>query len=93
MFPIQPRCRCKCDEKLAPIRVRTTICHTQDARACVFQRWMYFILELLAIDGAAASSSSGRIASLEHKVGNDTVENDIVVVTPLSQRLKILAGL
>lgn len=84
MFPIQPRRRCKRDKKLASIRIRTTICHTQNASPSVFQRWVYFVLELLPIDGAAASASSRWIASLEHEIGDDAMENNIVVVTSLS---------
>lgn len=80
MLPVQPRGRGQGNEELASIRVGTTVCHTQDARPCMFQAVVDFVCELFTVDGATASTGSGRIACLKHEVGDDAVEDDIVVV-------------
>ena len=80
MLPIQPGGRGQSDKELASIRIRTIVSHTQDTRASMFQVGVDFICKLFAVDGATASTGSGRIACLEHEVGDDAVEDDVVVV-------------
>lgn len=80
MLPVQPGGRGQGNEELASIRIGTTVRHTQDARSCMFQVGVYFVCELFAVDGATASTGSGRITSLEHEVGDDAMEDDVVVV-------------
>lgn len=80
MLPVQPGSRSQSNEELASIRVGTAVCHTQDARPRVFQAGVDFVCELFAVNGATASTGSGRIACLKHEVGDDAVEDDVVVV-------------
>lgn len=46
----------------------------------MFQVGVDFVCEFFAVDGATASTGSGRIACLKHEVGDDAVEDDVVVV-------------
>lgn len=80
MLPVQPGGRSQGNEELASIRVGTAVCHTQDARPCMFQASVDFICELFAVDGATALTGSGRIACLKHEVGDDAVEDVVVEV-------------
>lgn len=80
MLPVQPGSRGQGNEELASIRIGTTVRHTQDARPRMFQFSVDFVCKLFAIDGATASTGSGRIACLEHEVGDDAVEDDVIVV-------------
>ena len=59
----------------------------------MLQRCMDLVLEFVAVDGASASSCLGRVAALNHEVWDDSVKDDIVVVTPLNQGTKVSAGL
>ena len=59
----------------------------------MLQGWINLVFEFLAVDGAAASTSAGRITGLNHEVWNYSVDNDIIVVSPLSQRSEIIACL
>ena len=54
---------------------------------------MYFVLELLTVDGGAAAAGTGGIASLEHEIGDYAVEEDIIVVAAAGEFGKIFAGL
>lgn len=73
MFPIQPWRRRQRNEKLASIRIRTTIRHTEHAGAGVFERRGDFVGEMaIAVvveDGFAAAAGAAWIAGLEHEVG------------------------
>lgn len=80
-------------QELAPIGIGPTIRHAQDACSCVFQAWMYLVLEFLAIYGRPAAASSGWIAGLEHEVRDNAVKYDIVVIIALSESEEVLAGL
>lgn len=51
------------------------------------------VLEFLAVDRASSSASAGRIASLYHEVGDNAVEDDIVVVASLRKRREVLTRL
>jgi hypothetical protein len=92
MLPIQPRRRRKCNKELAPIRVRSTVCHTEHASASMLQGSFDLVFEFLAVDGAAAAAGASRVARLDHKIGDDAMENDVVVKTLLSESREILAG-
>lgn len=54
---------------------------------------MYLVFELVAVDRAAASAGAGRIAGLDHEIGDDAVEYYVVVVAALGKACKVLAGL
>jgi hypothetical protein len=51
-----------------------------------------FIFELFSIDGATAAACASRVASLDHEVRDDAMEDDVVVVAPLSESREVLAG-
>lgn len=59
----------------------------------MLERWVYLVLEFVAVDRAATSPGAGGIAGLYHEVGDDTVEYYVVVVAALGKACKILAGL
>lgn len=54
---------------------------------------MDLVGKLFAVDAGSSSSRACRVARLDHEVGNDAVENDVVVVTSLGEGREILAGL
>lgn len=92
MFPVQPRRRRQRNKELTPIRIRPAVRHAQDASAGVLERGVDLVLELLAVDGAAAAAGAGGVAGLEHEVGNDAVEEERVVVAAFGEGLEVLAG-
>jgi hypothetical protein len=70
------------DEKLAAVGVWPRICHGKNARARVLQFLLDFVLKLGAKNTFPAAASSSGIASLDHKIFNDTVKlNAIIVAT------------
>lgn len=54
---------------------------------------MNFVFKFVAVDRGASSASASRVAGLYHEVGDDAVEDDIVVVAPLSKRCKVFTRL
>lgn len=92
MLPIQPRRRRKGNEELASIRVGPAVRHAQHTCASMFQGSLDLVFEFLAVYRAASAPGAGRVASLNHEVGNNAMEDDIVVVTPLSESRKVLTG-
>lgn len=86
VLPVKPGSRCQCDEELTSIRIRSAVCHAQNAGTGVLQPRMNLIFELFTKDRCAASASSGRIAALDHEVWDDPMEHDTVVVPALCQR-------
>lgn len=54
---------------------------------------MDLVVEFLAIDRASPASSASRIAGLEHKVWNNAVEDDAIVVIALCEGQEVFAGL
>ena len=93
VLPIQPRCWRKCDEKLASICIRTAVRHAQDSSASMFERCVYFIFELLTVDGASPTSGSSWVSSLYHEIRYYSVDDNIIVVTSLRERSEVLASL
>lgn len=93
VFAVQPWCGSQGDEKLAAVRVRAAVSHTQHPSTRMFQPWMNLILELFAIYRGSSSAGACGIASLDHEVGDDAVEDDIVIVTSLGKSRKVLTRL
>ena len=93
MLPVQPRGWRKCNEELAPICIRATVCHAQYPGTSMLKRCMYLILKLFAINGAAPSSCTGGISGLDHEVRYYAVDDNIVIIASLRERGKILARL
>jgi len=93
MLPVQPRRRRQRDEELTPVGIRPRVRHAQDSRASVFERRVDLVLELLAVDARPTAPGPRRVARLHHEVRDYAVEEQRVVVSPLGERLEILAGL
>lgn len=93
VLAIQPGRRGEGDEELAPVGVGPGIGHAEDARAGVLERRVDLVLELFAKDGAAATAGAGRVAALDHEVGDDAVEDGGVVVAAADEGGEVLAGL
>lgn len=76
MAVVEVWCGAICDEELAAIGVWTGVGHAQDARAGVAKLGVKLIFE--AVTGATTTTASG-IATLNHKTGDHSVEDDAVV--------------
>ena len=59
----------------------------------MLQSGVNLILEFLAVNRASSSAGAGRIAGLDHEVGYNAVEDDVVVVASLRERGKIVTSL
>ena len=80
MFPIQPRRWRQRDEELTPVRIRSTVRHTQDPCPGVFQCRRDLVLELVAVDGGPAAPGAAWVAGLQHEGWDYAVEDVVVVV-------------
>lgn len=54
---------------------------------------MNLILEFLAVDAGSSPPRARRITALDHEIFDDPVEDDSVIITPLSERGKVPACL
>ena len=86
---VEPRARNVRDEELRAVRVRAGVRHREDARAVVSEVGMEFVVELIT---GAAATGAGRVAALNHKVGDDAVEDQAVVKTVVRQIFKVGDG-
>lgn len=93
VLSIQPWRRRERNEKLTTVRVRSAVRHAQDPCAGMLQVVANLVLEFLAVDRAASSTGAGGIAGLNHKVGDDAVEDHIVVIASLRKGSEVLATL
>lgn len=59
----------------------------------MFEILVNLVFELFAVYRVSASPSARGIASLDHEVGDNAVEDDIVVISALGQSREILTGL
>jgi len=97
MLVVQPRGGDGGDEKLGAVGVGSSVGHGQQEWAIMLQLEV-LVGELLAPDGLAASAvATGKVTTLKHEVGNDTVELAALVVLAIGAALadsgKILGGL
>ena len=58
----------------------------------MFQGGLDLVFEFLAVNGAATAARASGVASLYHEVGNNAMEDDIVVVASLGEGREVLAG-
>lgn len=93
VLSIQPWCRSEGDEELTAVGVRSTVGHAQDPSSRMLKVLLYLIFKFLAVDGTASSAGAGRIARLYHEVGDNAVEDDVVIVAPLREGCKVFACL
>merc|ERR1719402_1943111 len=74
MFPIQPRSQDYCDEELGTICIPSRVSHGQETNLVVLQGEV-FVIEFVSIDGLTTSSiSSSEVTSLQHELGDHSVE-------------------
>jgi len=96
MLAIQPRSLGSANKELRTVGVGSSIGHAEDARASVLEREV-LVLELVAIDGLAASSVVvGKVSALAHEVGDDTMESGASVAKAFlsgAQGAEILSSL
>lgn len=59
----------------------------------MLEGWRDLVLELFAVDGAAAAAGAGGVAALDHEVGDDAVEDGVVEVAAAGERRKVFASL
>lgn len=59
----------------------------------MLEGWGDFVLELFAVNRAAAAAGAGWIAALDHEVGNDAVEDCVVEVAAAGERSEVFACL
>lgn len=93
MLPVQPRSRRKGDEELAAIRVGSAVRHTQNSSSGMLQPRVNLVLELLAVNRASSPAGTSWIAGLDHEVGDNAVEDNVVVIASLRKCREILACL
>jgi len=70
------------DEELATVRSGSRIGHREEAWAVVLEAGSKLIGEFVS---GTSHSSAGRIAALDHKIGDHAVEGDAVVETAVSE--------
>lgn len=93
MFPVEPGRRCERNEELGTVGIGPRVGHAEDARTRVLEANRDFVLKLVAIDGAAASPCACRVATLDHEVGNNTVEEGGIEVAAADESGEVGAGL
>jgi len=96
MLPIQPLGLGSAEEKLAAVGVRAGVCHGEDSWSSVLQLKV-LIRELVSVDGLSTSSIVvGKVSSLAHEVGDDTMEGRSLESESLltsAESTEVLAGL
>lgn len=83
MFSVEPRRRDMGDEELRAVRIRSRIRHRESTRRVVGQgQCARFIVE-----GVAGTTGAGslRTATLNHEIGDDSMEDKIVVESVLRE--------
>jgi hypothetical protein len=84
VLAIEPRARDSGDEELGAVGARASVGHGEEARGGVPELEV-LVRELGAIDGLATSAVEvGEVTTLEHKLGDDAVEDGALVVERLA---------
>lgn len=79
MTTIEPRGLLDGNKKLAAIGVLACVCHRQPSCTVVAQLEV-LVGKLFSVNASTSSSiASSKVATLKHKVGNDTVEDRTLV--------------
>src|SRR5690625_386129 len=73
---LQPRGGHRGDEELRTVGAWAGVGHGQFIWLVEVELWVEFVFELVA---GAANATAQRVAALDHEVGNDAVENGVVV--------------
>lgn len=78
------------NEELAAVGVGSSVGHGQNTLASVLHLEV-LVVELVAVDGLATGTVAlGEVTSLDHKLGNDTVESAALVVEGLASLAQTL---
>mmetsp|Transcript_7958 Transcript_7958/g.9232 ORF Transcript_7958/g.9232 Transcript_7958/m.9232 type:complete len:221 (-) Transcript_7958:115-777(-) len=84
VLSIQPLSLDGSDEELATVGVLASVGHGEDTRPSVLAQKV-LVFELGSVNGLTASSiTPGEITSLKHEVGDDSVEDGVLVVKRLA---------
>lgn len=76
---------------LGTICVRSAVGHTEHASTCMFQSGVDLVVKLLSVNRTSTSSCASRITCLDHEVWDDSMANDIIVVSSLHQGHEVSA--
>jgi len=90
VFVIEPRCRYGSNEELRPVRSWSSICHGQSIRPVMPEFWIELVFKVTAPATLSARSISKRITSLQHELFDDSMEDDIIVITIIDVRDEVL---
>ncbi len=89
MFSIKPGCCLGMDDKkLASICIWSCIGH-RESSFFMGKFWVKFILKFFSVNTLTTSSGSCRIASLDHKVSNNPVKDDPIIIALLCESEKV----
>lgn len=86
---IEPRSCNGCDKKLASIGVWTSVSHGEKTWLVKLDLWFELVFKRSAPDRFAAGSGSRRIAALNHKIANDSMKRNPVVIMFVHQPQEI----
>lgn len=75
MFPIQPVTLGACDEELAAVGTRTTVCHRKQARSRVFQLEVFICKRTPIYTGYSSAIPIYEVTSLDHEILYHPVES------------------
>mmetsp|Transcript_22631 Transcript_22631/g.89528 ORF Transcript_22631/g.89528 Transcript_22631/m.89528 type:complete len:321 (+) Transcript_22631:466-1428(+) len=93
MLPIEVLGRLVQQEKLGAIRLRSVVCHAEDAAATVAELLLELVGETVTPDALATATSACGISTLDHEILDGSVEDDIVIVALGAESQKVLASL
>lgn len=92
VLAIEVRSWAQGDEELGTIGVGARVCHGEGSFGLVLERRNELVLEFGAEDGAATTTGTGRVTTLNHESRNDSVKDDSIIFSRLGQSSKVLAG-
>lgn len=82
------------DEELTAVGGRAAVGHRQDTGTRVLELRVELVLELAAPERLTTSTVAELIvAALQHEAGDDTVEDDVVVLASISEACEVLTCL
>lgn len=91
MFHVEVRSHRRRDEKLASVCVRASVSHRKKSWLVEFYTRYALISKSLTPDGLSPSACASRISALDHKIFDDSMENNSIVVPFRYKTEKVLA--